>query len=108
MAVYPPQGTGTTLGNPNVTFPGRSAGVPYQNTSGSRIIVYVSVSFSSPESFQASIGSSSPSNIILYGSVIGLVSPMVQSITFVVPSGWYYEVDVTGSATINSWAESPL
>lgn len=98
---------------PSITNPTRALNTVYQNTSGKNIMVYVCMNVAGnalavQNYAYALIDSNSvPSTIApnRIGYVMNNILDEYKTLTFMVPSGWYYEIPSAGTVTLNTWEE---
>jgi hypothetical protein len=101
------------LGSPTTS---RAIGTIYHNTNNYAIIVYITIYINGGVGSESNyntfyLGFSSSFNA---GNVVGYVTNSLtiaqdEPFTFIVPAGWYYEVQqALGTSAIDKWAEAPL
>ena len=97
------------LCTPNTT---RATGVVYQNATGKNVLVYVCVVLTGNASYATNyistvIGATSSPADSVASNTNSSVDQQV-SITFMVPSGWYYKVNQGGTVSVILWSEQLL
>lgn len=90
--------------------PSRSLDTVYENTSGKTRVVTVTCEIGNADAVRAMIGSSSPLSTAVANAYNQLgYDKITLSFTFLVPAGWYYEVeDWAGNPVLNDWHEWDL
>lgn len=88
----------------NFSSGGRAINTVYQNLTGKSLLVEISLTATANATMRVSVGSTVGG--LTQEEVARIVANEYQSVTFYVPSTWYYEItDAQGNQSIVNWVE---